>query len=131
MRDLDYYRSLKRPAADVSADDEVIVHLMYRAGSFSGRVTKTARVWINVRAPGYGEYRFRLDTQTDGLGQYRFATPEQYEFDERLKAAQRVLREHRVDVLSQAMVPDGHLIAMADLLAALDTPADTTEPEGP
>lgn len=77
MRDLEYYRNLRRPAADVNG----------------------------------------------------FKTPEQAEFDHLVKAAKRVLRDHRVEVVSRAKVPDGHLIAIADLLEEIDLPASTAAEE--
>lgn len=132
MRDLDYYRNLRRPAADVNVGDDVVIATTYRPllPGFYGHVTNAARVWITVRAAGYGEYRFRRDTQADKDDHYRFATPEQEEYDKRATVAEHVLRDHRVNVQSHGKVPDGHLIALADLLTALDQPAgndDTKE----
>jgi hypothetical protein len=125
MRNLDYYRSLQRPATDVKVGDEVTVYMQVRGYEETGVVTSVARVWITVKA--LREYRFRRDTQYEGKNDFgcRFKTPEQAEFDQHLRQAERVLRDHRVDVVSRAIVPDGHLIAMADLLTALDTPEES------
>ena len=123
MHGLDYYRSLKRPAADVKVGDEVAVHATYRDTMFWGRVTAVARVWITVQSAGVSKYRFRRDTQVDTDGHYRFAMPEQVEFDERVKQAKKALYDRGMSTHSRVL-SDGHLIAVADLLTALDTPSD-------
>lgn len=122
MRDLDFYRNLRRPAADVNVGDDVRVQDFTRNRFDWGRVTKVARVWITVKTPAYGEQQFRRDNGNSKVGECRFATCAQVEFDGDVVAATKLLNDRRVETFT-AHLPDAHLIALADLLHALDQPA--------
>lgn len=122
MRDLDYYRNLRRPAADVAADDEVAIKALYNDRIDWGRVVKTGRVWLTIKTPGHSEQQFHRSTQMGKDEHYRFVTPEQYEFDQQVKAAEKALSDRRIS-MTGASLSAAQVIAMADLLAALDQPA--------
>jgi hypothetical protein len=127
IQDLDYYRNLQRPAPGVEVGDDVVVTSRHIPGDERwGRVTNVARVWITVKLPADDEQLFRLDTQHSKDGRDQFDTAAQLEHDKLVEAAKKALRDRQIDVSSRAQLPDGHLIAMADLLAALGQPAAET-----
>lgn len=106
-------------------------------------VVKVARVWITVklddRSGWNAEQRFRLDTQDDGSDfaycNSRFVTPEQHEYDERMRAARQTLTD--VGVLLDHHSPfkrdDAATLALAERVAqivAARVVTETTEAEG-
>lgn len=113
-----------------AGDPVVITDPDRRDAEQSGFVVKVARVWITVGlgSPDDGHssrmtYRMRRDSQSQatgfGHGGHRFATPEQHAWDQRLKAANRYLREQGVDLRSDSpWRSDERRLILANLLRA-------------
>jgi len=88
------------------------------------RVTKAARVWIELERVGDGypkTWRMRRDVQGEGT-QYpgsnaHFATKEQYEWDETAAWAHGILREQGITVEHRSPWKNRE-IELADLIAA-------------
>lgn len=140
MRDLDEYRNLRRPALSVEVGDEVVIAdngtRDLRRSTTRGRVEKVGPVWITVsvrasRTTGKKdrEYRFHRDTQSQseshgGWGGLQFATLEQHKHDLRVIRAWKVLiARNFVFQPRSKQLPDGQLIAVAELLTELEKPA--------
>lgn len=122
---------VERPRAELHVGDQVIVY--GRAGGRSntrdpGRIAKIGRAWVTI-GEGRTAQRFHRDSQRaeSGYGSPGyFCTPDQDEYDRAVSAARRALVEHGLIVgrcPNGARVPDGHVLAIAALLDALDSTA--------
>lgn len=123
------YRSLstdgpRPPLPKLAPGDEVIViESPYRSSSeHRAKVTKVARVWIDLEEIGDRpcHWRMRVDTQNESTarrGGCRFSTPEQHEWDQRLADAYKRIRAHGVVVEfhSPWHAPERRML-LADLL---------------
>lgn len=109
-----------------------------RSSEHSATVAKVARVWVTVkldhRSGWNAEKRFRLDDQTSS-GQYgyrdRFVTPEQHAYDERMRAARKVLTDAgvRLDHYSPFSKDDAATLALAERVVEIVTARVATERE--
>lgn len=86
-------------------------------------VVKVARVWVTVQGDG-PTVRLRMDSQSEstgyGYGGWQFATPEQHDFDERLRAAREVL--NRAEIFPRYRSPfnsPAGVLALAEAVAKI------------
>ena len=88
----------------------------------TGTVSKIGPKWITV-GEGLAALRFGRETWRGahgyGIGQ-TIRTPEQYVYDQRIRAARERLRSAGLTINYQQDVPDGHLVAIAALLDRLE-----------
>lgn len=94
-------------------DEVIVVETRRRVETRSAaRVTKVARIWVDMEATTPEEirgfrgdligtrskkFRMRIDTQYDGERMDRFLTQEQADYDDRVKAARDTMKTHHVD----------------------------------
>lgn len=120
MRDLDFYRNLRRPAADVKVGDDVVITSVYTPRCIEQAIVTRADKWIGATTKRGQDLLFRHATA--GSGDERLGTAEQAGHDARVLMAVGRLTARGIK-MQFSEFPDAHLIAMADLLTALDQPA--------
>jgi hypothetical protein len=122
VENLDYYRSLKRPTVDVAVGDEAVVTSVYSPRrTEQARITSSVSQWVTALS-GHGQ-ELLFTREAAGVGDERLAAAgDQADHDSRVKAAVELLGDRGIKMCFRDFA-DGHLIAMADLLPALDTPA--------
>ena len=124
MRDLDYYRNLRRPAADVKVGDDVVITGVYTPRRIEKAIVTRADAWIGATTERGQDLLFQRATA--GCGDERLGTAEQAGHDARVLTAVGKLMARGIK-MSFNDFPDAHLIAMADLLAELDQTASATK----
>lgn len=111
--------AVTRPAADLKVGDPVIVRGQ-QAKPNTRKVESIGRTWITVSGT---HLKFRRDTlrSARGIGtEWWLETPEQYDYDSRLRAARERLRLAGLPVNGIQAPPDGTVFAIAALLDLLD-----------
>lgn len=130
----------ERPAlGDIKPGDKVLIrrsHDDMRGRGDADRyipaiVTKAARIWITIKPTAddrWVEYRMRRDTQAEQTqyydGRRSFVTPEQAEYDDRIRAVDAVIKDAKVELdgfyqgADRVWTP-GRRAALADLIVSL------------
>lgn len=111
--------TVARPDADLKVGDPVVV-----CGPRTRMGTQTVqfigRTWITVSGVNF---KFRRDTLRTARGtgvEWWLITPEQQEYDRRIREARERIRGSGFAMSSYACTPDGRILAVAALLELLD-----------
>lgn len=117
---VDIADTVSRPAADLKVGDPVVACSQRPGSSRRGKVEKIGRTWITVSGV---RFQFRRDTLYSATGtgaRWWLITPEQQEYDRRMREARERIRSSGFALSSYQCATDGQILAVAALLELLD-----------
>lgn len=120
---------MKRPECPaLKAGDKVHVVRPESERYIPAVVVKAARIWLTIKPAdqpdGWREWRMRRDTQAEQTqypgSQSRFVTPEQAEYDQRMRAVDAVISDANARLDYERRIwTDARRVALADLIISL------------